>query len=83
MKMRETLPIVTCVWAATESITGSCLYFLVYQSVGSFEPIFLCKRIISHAGTIVWGYKMVLTLAVILTLLNFILLLALILLDIL
>ena len=27
MKMRETLPIVTCVWAATGSITSSCFCF--------------------------------------------------------
>ena len=49
------------------------LLFLVFKSVGSFQPIVFCKQTIPHAGTILWGYKIVLTLAVILTFLSFIL----------
>ena len=45
-------------------------------SVGSSQPIVLCKQTIPNAGTILWWCKMVLTLAVIFTLLNFILWLA-------
>ena len=54
------------------------LLFLVFSKVyiGSFQAIIFCKQTIPHAGTILWWYKVVLTLAIILTLLNFILWLA-------